>query len=174
LLLFLRVVLFVIFSTNFSGDPAINLLAIIVSVAYLFFHVALFGRIYRRWHLIALEYSFLLNLIIFSAATYYTRQSNGTQTVAMDVCIGTAAAVFVAILIFHVCTRSLPAVKKLIGCFREQMDAQRDCGIAQGIELQEIGVRQRNATVAAGGKEIGTWYLKFDDLREPVLEYCDT
>lgn len=174
LLLLLRFVLFVIFSTNFSGDPAINLLAIIVSVAYLFFHVALFGRIYRRWHLIALEYSFLLNLIIFSAATYYTRQSNGTQTVAMDVCIGTAAAVFVAILIFHVCTLSLPAVKKLIGCFHERMDVQRDCGIAQGIELQEIGVRQRNATVAAGGKEIGTLYLKFDDLREPVLEYCDT
>ena len=174
LLLLLRVVLFVIFSSNFSGDPAINLLAIIVAVAYLFFHVAFLGRIYKRWHLVALEYSFLLNLIIFSAATYYTRQSNGSQTVAIDVCIGTAAAVFVAIVIFHVYTRSLPAVKKLIRCFREQMNRQRDCDIAHDIELQEIGNRRRNTTAAAGGRGIGTWYLNFNDLREPVLEYCDT
>ena len=92
---------------------------IIDRLLYLFFNVALFVKIYRKWHLIAMEYSFLLNLIIFSAATYYTRQSNGTQTVAADVRIGTAAAVFVAILIFHVCSLSLPAVKRLIGCFHE-------------------------------------------------------
>ena len=82
LILLVRVVLFIVFSSNVSGDPAVNLLAIIVTVTYLLFHVSLFGRIYKKWYLIALEYSFLFNLIGHPLSCYLlhkteSRESNG-------------------------------------------------------------------------------------------------
>ena len=72
LLLLVRIGLFIVFSTNTSGDPAINLLAIIIVVMCLFAHLAIFGGIYKNWALNILEYSSLLNLAILSAAILYT------------------------------------------------------------------------------------------------------
>ena len=72
LLLLVRIVLFIVFSTNTSGDPAINLLAIIVVVVCLFAYLAIFGGTYKNWLLNILEYSSLLNLTILSAAILYT------------------------------------------------------------------------------------------------------
>ena len=72
LLLLVRIGLFIVFSTNTSGDPAINLLAIIIVVMCLFAYLAIFGGIYKNWVLNILEYSSLLNLAILSAAILYT------------------------------------------------------------------------------------------------------
>ena len=171
LLLLVRVALFIVFSSNVSGDPAVNLLAIIVTVTYLLFHVSLFGKIYKKWYLTALEYSFLFNLIILSAATLYTRQSRGSQTVVVNVCIGAAAATFVAIVIFHICTRLLPTVKKVTYNFKQRMNWENNCDKLEGTELREISITN---SVPTRGQEINTMYLRFNELREPVLEYCDT
>ena len=170
LLLLVRVALFVVFSSNVSGDPAVNLLAIIVTVTYLLFHVSLFGKIYKKWYLTALEYSFLFNLIILSAATFYTRQSRGSQTVVVNVCIGAAAVKFVAIVIFHICARLLLTVKKVTYNFKQRMNWRNN---RAKLEPQEIDVIQNNS-VPARRQEMNTMYLRFNEFREPVLEYCNT
>ena len=170
LLLLVRVALFIVFSSNVSGDPAVNLLAIIVTVTYLLFHVSLFGKIYKKWYLTALEYSFLFNLIILSAATFYTRQSRGSQTVVVNVCIGAAAVKFVAVVIFHICTRLLPTVKKVTYNFKQRMNWRNN---RAKLESQEIDVIQNNS-VPARRQEMNTMYLRFNEFREPVLEYCNT
>ena len=173
LLLLVRVVLFIVFSSNVSGDPAVNLLAIIVIVTYLLIHVSLFGRIYKKWFLIALEYSFLFNLVILSAATFYTRQSRGSQTVVVNVCIGAAAATFVAIVIFHICARSLPTVKKVTRNFKLRMNWRNNRDKLANIELREIDTIENDNAVPTRGQE-ATLCLRFNEFREPVLEYCDT
>ena len=160
--------LFIVFSSNVSGDPAVNLLAIIVTVTYLLFHVSLFGRIYKKWYLIALEYSFLFNLVILSAATFYTRQSRGSQTVVISVCIGAACS------IFHIYTRLLPIVKKLICNFKQRMNCRNNRDKLEDIALQEINTMQNDNAVPARDREINAMYLRFNEFREPVLEYCDT
>ena len=43
----------------------------------------------------------------------------------------------------------------------------------EAIEPQEIDVIQ-NDSVPARRREINTMYLRFNEFREPVLEYCDT
>ena len=174
LLLLVRVVLFAAFSSNVSGDPAVNLLAIIVTVTYLLFHASLFGKIYKKWYLTALEYSFLFNLIILSAATFYTRQSRGSQMVVVNVCIGAAAATFVAIVIFHICTRLLPTVKKVTCNFKQRINWRNNRDKLENVELREIDIVQNDNAVRARGQEINTMYLRFNEFREPVLEYCDT
>lgn len=61
LLLVVRIGPFIVFSTNTSGDPAINLLAIIIAIICLFVYLAMFGGVYKIWLLNLLEYSLLLN-----------------------------------------------------------------------------------------------------------------
>ena len=68
LLLLVRIGLFIVFSTNTSGDPAINLLANIIVVLCLFAYLAVIGGVYKNWLLNLLEYSSLLNLAILSVA----------------------------------------------------------------------------------------------------------
>ena len=72
LLLLVRIGLFIVFSINTFGDPAVNLLVIIIIVLCLLAYLATFGGIYKKLVLNLLEYSSLLNLVILSVATLYT------------------------------------------------------------------------------------------------------
>ena len=44
----------------------------------------------------------------------------------------------------------------------------------EDIALQEIDTMQNDNAVPARGREINAMYLRFNEFREPVLEYCDT
>ena len=71
-----RIALFTVFSTNTSGDPAINLLAVTVTIVCLFAYLALFAGVYKVCLLNIFEYSFLLNLIILSVGVLYVISVN--------------------------------------------------------------------------------------------------
>ena len=62
LLLVVRVVLFLVFSVNVFGDPAVSLLTIIVTTFCIHCFANNFGGIYRKGILNMIEYSFFLNL----------------------------------------------------------------------------------------------------------------
>ena len=101
LLLLVRCALFIVFASNPSGDPSINLLCI-TSISL---GLATFTRsinIYSNWPLDILEGSFILNLGILAGASYYVRLSGGNQEVVTYLSIGIVLTEFVGIVIYHV------------------------------------------------------------------------
>ena len=81
LLLVVRVVLFLVFSLNVFGNPAISLLTIIITTfCILYFTIITYGGIYKNIVLNFIEYSFFLNLGILSSATLFTTLTDGDQT----------------------------------------------------------------------------------------------
>ena len=104
LLLLARVILFLVFSVNVFGDPAINLLAIIAMVICICIHRTLVSGVYKRQYLNAIEYSFLVNIIILSSsALYTTRSNNGKQDIVAYISAGIAFMMFIAIILYHLC-----------------------------------------------------------------------
>ena len=69
LLLVVRVVLFLVFSVNVFGDPAVSLLTIIVTTFCILYFSITFGGVYKNIVLTLIEYSFFLNL---SDTIHYT------------------------------------------------------------------------------------------------------
>ena len=105
LMLLVRVTLFAVFAGNVLGKPEINLFAVIASILLL---VTLYwnaGRVYKKalWNII--ESFYLLNLAILTAATSLIKslEAPRSQEILTDVMIGTAFAVFCAIILYHFC-----------------------------------------------------------------------
>jgi len=68
--------LFLVFSFNSLGEPALNLLAVsLVSILMLAVLLALHG-VYRKWPVDVLEASFYTNLAVTASAAFYTSQQN--------------------------------------------------------------------------------------------------
>ena len=102
LLLLARVILFLVFSGNVFGDHAINLLAIIAMVICICIHRTLVSGVYKHQYLNAIEYSFLVNIVILSSsALYTTRNNNGKQDIVAYISAGISFATFVAIILCH-------------------------------------------------------------------------
>ena len=117
LLLLIRIILFTVFSTNTSGDPAINLLAITVTIVCLFAYLALFAGVYKVCLLNILEYSFLLNLIVLSVGVLYATSVDDkpvyvvTQiSVAISLCI---TLIIIAYNCFNVVLKVLKLDKRM-------------------------------------------------------------
>ena len=100
LLLLVRCALFIIFDSNPSGDPSINLLCITsASLGLAVFKGSI--NIYSNWPLDILEGSFILNLGILAGASYYVRLSGGNQEFITYLSIGVVLTEFVGIVIYH-------------------------------------------------------------------------
>ena len=72
-------VLLLVFAFNLQQDSNINLLAILVGAGILQLWAWVSGGVYKNWCLDALEGSFVLNLTMLAAATYYVKISAGNQ-----------------------------------------------------------------------------------------------
>ena len=120
LLLFFRSVLFLIFAFNVDGDPALNLLAIIVCT-HLLCATTLLG-LYKSFILNVLEFSFILNLGLLSAAALYIQSASGTQAVATNVSFVIVFALFVGIVIYHIRIqlRKMQILQSLFHWYRER------------------------------------------------------
>ena len=105
LLLVVRVVLFLVFSVNVFGDPAISLLTIIVATFCIYFSTINFGGIYKNSALNFIEYSFFLNLGILSSATLFTTLTDRDQTAVVYTSVAIAFATFMIITFYHVLVR---------------------------------------------------------------------
>ena len=112
LLLLARLALFAVFSTNTSGDPAINLLAITVTTVCLFAYLALFAGVYKVWLLNILEYSFLLNLIIMSVGVLYAISVNNKPIlVVTQISVAITLSVTLVIIAYHVLNTIIKLLK---------------------------------------------------------------
>ena len=120
LLLAFRSFLLLIFAFNVEGDPAVNLLSIVLC-GYTLCGVLLFG-IYKSQVLNILEFSFIINLGTLSAVTTYIRLAGGSQAAAINTSFGIAFATFIGIIGYHMYKRlsTLQLLQSLVRWYRER------------------------------------------------------
>lgn len=90
------------FVGNVLGDPALNLVLVLVVVLCLLASKWGFHGIYKQWPLDILEAFFLINTGVLSAITLYFKFTSGNQTIATNVSIATALLVFAVIFVYHI------------------------------------------------------------------------
>ena len=103
LMLTARVVLLAAFAANVANDPGLYLLTITTVIVCLMSLVGVFSSpgIYKSQWIAVLDASFMLNLVMLCAATYYCQLLGGKQEVVGYTSLGVAFLTFVGILIYH-------------------------------------------------------------------------
>ena len=106
LLLFIRVVIFILSAVNVSGDPSFNLLVISVAVVILLL-LQLYSRsrIYKNVLLDCFEMTSYFNLLFLSLATSYTLSTKRGQETAAYISISVAFVMFLCALLYHILLR---------------------------------------------------------------------
>ena len=167
LLLLVRIVLFLIFSTNTQGSADVNLLAITVTVFSLFMHGVVVGTVYKTWSLNCIEYSYFLNLGILSTATLYTTVIGQGQLIFSYTLISVAFTQFFTIAIFHVLKRFRSSHR----CNRIYVNIVKKMTVTLSkvrSALKKIFYKQRNPHQNTQPRVIHARI----ELRESLLEYC--
>ena len=169
LLILVRVGLFLFFAViqNVVGQPSLSLLAIIfTAVGLLVFH-GMVGGVYKLVYLNLLESFFLVNLICFSGTTLYITLTGENQVTAVCTSVGLAFAVFV-VLVLHGAYRSLRDSRCITHFprIRRQHHTLAAQPLTDGRELPLVSEAQPQ------GQRVTSQVLFFNELREPLLEYC--
>ena len=165
LLLLLRISVFLIISSNVSGDPAINLLTILIVVLCVLVYTSLIENIYKVWYLNALEFFSFLNLGLLSSATFYIRLTNGNQTACIYTSTAIALATFAIVIFLHLLTsiKSSPVWKN----GSKKKNQHRNLLLPVVPENSEESPQQNRAF------KVQQHVLLFNELREPLLESCN-
>ncbi len=163
LLLLVRVMLFLIFSVNVFGDPAINMLTIAAAMFLLFSYVAGTNHVYKAKHLNVLEYSFFLNLGITSTASLYTSRTTNNQTAVIYTSVGISFVTFCVIVLYHI----VITIKS--HCHWVTTRINRSIYQQQRNQNQETD-QSNHTTHPQSNPQVP---ITFIELREPLLEYCD-
>ena len=124
------------------------------------------GSVYRKWYLSLLESSFIFNLAVLAAATFYVNTQGGDQAAVTYISVGTALCQFIGIVIFHASVE----VKK---CWQKHQDRQM-LHQQPPVNREEYEPLDQEATV----QKQRNWppvvrYNRMSQLREPLLEYED-
>ena len=106
LLLFIRVVIFILSAVNVSGDPSFNLLVISVAVVFLLL-LQLYSRsrIYKSVLLDCFEMTSYFNLLFLCLATSYTLSTKRGQETAAYISTSVAFIMFLCALLYHILLR---------------------------------------------------------------------
>ena len=163
-LLLVRAALFLIFSVNVFGDPAINLLTVVATVLFLFFKIIISKGVYKVHYLNILEYTFILNLGTLSAASLYTRLTDGNQSALTYTSVSIAFVTFGGVALYHTTVR-ITSHRQLcqysINELRSKLLRAR-----QNHEEEE----PNNSADLPKPQQATVTYIQ---LREPLMEHCD-
>ena len=103
LLLFVRVILYLVAALNLSNNPRVNLLAVSLAVSSLFILKAvLLVEVYRKWPMELLEFAFYFNLLLFTLASFYSLGNLHSQRVVAYTSTSIALVLFLGILSYHI------------------------------------------------------------------------
>ena len=115
LLLVIRVLLYLVFAFNTSGDPGVSLLAIIIVTGGLLFLLkGYFGQIYKNRMIDVLETTCYLNLTLFSATTLLMLQSNYYQTAVAFISVFIICLQCLIVVSYHLFTEVVLELQKKI------------------------------------------------------------
>ena len=104
LLLFIRVVLFLVGVMNFSKDPQIDLIATIVVVSCLILIKSVTAkRVYKNWLIDVMETAICFNLIILAVLTMYGLRPEAqiNQSAITYTSVAITSILFLMVVIFH-------------------------------------------------------------------------
>ena len=167
-LLLIRVVLFLTFSVNVFGDPAINLLVVLLAILLLLVKLAFYGGIYKATYLNALELSFLLNLGLLSSCTLYNQSAGVDQKVFTHISTSIAFATFIAVILYHAVIRM-----GQLGCFRnvtaKAFLVKLGCCCREPKPNSATEHPPNDTNRHTPPRQVP---VSFIDLREPLLEHC--
>ena len=81
LLLLARVVLYLTAAINVSGEPGVNLLAILLVIGCILLLHAYSGiSVYKKWSLNVLEFTTYFNILAFTAVKFYIQMVGGSHS----------------------------------------------------------------------------------------------
>ena len=166
LLLLVRIALFITFSINVEGDSAINLLTISTAVTCVLVYTSLIETIYKMWYLNALEFFSFLNLGLLSSATFYIRLTDGNQTACIYTSTAVALVTFIIITFLHFLTSIKSSSVWKNGS--KKKNQHRNLLLPVVPENSEESPQQNRAF------KVQQHVLLFNELREPLLESCDS
>ena len=172
-MLLLRTILFAVFAGNVFGKPEINLFVVDLGIFLLLIYLWNAGRVYKRlvWNIT--ESFYLLNLAILTTATLLLKglgePSSTSQEIVTDIMVGTAFAVFCAIVLYHlyVSLRSMRLMRAVWSALRKESNR----GTAATAAVAAHG-RPSAANVQPGNPSVS--YINFIELREPLILCSDT
>ena len=145
LLLLIRCAMFLTFALNTLGSASVNLIAITSVSAGLLVITWIQGKIYLNTYNDILEASFLLNLCIFSAATYHVNETGGNQAGLAYVSVGIALVTFICISSSHIYNKLKDTTfwktlcakfSKLINCIHHKKTLVSQDGKAEENQVQ--------------------------------------
>ena len=160
LLLVVRCALFLVFAFNISGDDSVNLLVISSTTSGIFGWLTLSGMVYTSWYLNALEVSFVLNLSVLAVATYYVKQSGGSQAAVVYTSVGIAFLTFVAIITYHIFMQIKTKVRYMKLKWKNNSRVNNTCNV-RNIQYQF----NNNPTVTYTEVNLNELQSSFDLLR---------
>ena len=165
LLLFVRVGIFLVFAViqNVLDQPSLSLLAIIFVAVSLLCFQGMVGGVYKVVYINFLESFFLANLVCFSSATFYTSLTGGNQAISVYISVGLALAVFMVIVVYGAYKR-LKDSQCVISLLKKRHHYTPVVQPAAEVEPNEEAQPQSH---------VPSMILYFNELREPVMEYCE-
>ena len=137
LLLLVRVIFLPIFSTNFTNNPAINLLAVKVMSSIILTYLSFIGGIYKSTLNNILELASVLNLLLLSSATLYVLYTGYSRTTTTYVSTGSAFIIFIILILYHV-GQQLMTLKRVKKC--------KSLLLSCCIKRKNVGDRGKNLT----------------------------
>ena len=104
LLLLVRVVLYVISAINVSGDPRVALVSTVILVTFLLLLKGFLGvRLYKKTFVDLLEVFMYFNLLMFSALSWYTLDSNPrAQASIAYTSVSITIILLIIVLVYHI------------------------------------------------------------------------
>ena len=143
LLLVVRVLLFLAFAFNSSGNQALNLLLIAIAASTLFCALVVFRGVYKSLILDILEASFLVNISVLAAATLYVQLINRNLAIPIHVSIGVSLVTFTMTVLYHI-HQKFNVISFFKGCTtrfgKEVINSSANCSDTEyrNIQLQPL------------------------------------
>ena len=175
-LLMARAVLLLVFGLNYTNDPSVNLLAVITVAVLLLIHLPYNthkivnpigagkhtrfwgGSYYKKWYLSLLESSFIFNLAMLTAGTWYVLSAKGSQTAVVFISVSITICQFIGIITYH----GYHQLKKLWGTRKQRTREFHNVNRAEYEPIPDQPVAPQN----------DQWppYQPMNQCREPLLE----
>ena len=103
LLLFVRVLLYLISILNFSRDPRVDLMCVILVVGGLILLKGMSAnRVYKNWPLDIMETAIYFNLVAFSALTWYNLDFGGNQVAVVYTSVTIIFVLLLGVFVYHI------------------------------------------------------------------------
>ena len=123
MLLVIRMLLIVLFTTNTAGSIDINLL--IISTVSCFLLIASANSIYKKWPCNFMESFFYVQLVVYAVGVFYARHNHGSVEAVTDTSIGLTLLFFVCVVGYHIMRRIL-SFRRYVYVLKGYADIEED------------------------------------------------